>query len=97
MKCSATFAGLFIAASAALLSSPAAVAAPLTGPLSLGEAGAAPIVEQVRHVRYGHHTYHSRRGYRARGSYGAFARRGCVHGTPSETSAYPSWMVCHRR
>jgi hypothetical protein len=92
MTLPATFATLLIAASAALLSAPAAVAAPLAGPLSLGEAAATPIV-QVRHTRRSH------RGYRAYGyrGYGAFARRGCVHGTPGETSAYPSWMVCHRR
>jgi len=116
MKRTAPFASLIIAASAALLSAPSAVAAPLAGPLSLGEAAVAPIVE-VREARHTRHTSHPRRAYRGSGyrgdgaaygypgygagygyqGYGDFGRRGCVRGSPAETSAYPSWMVCHDR
>ena len=115
MKRPAPFASLIIAASAALLA-PSAVAAPLAGPLSLGKAAAAPIVE-VREARHTRHTSHPRRAYRGSGyrgdgaaygypgygaaygyqGYGDFGRRGCVRGSPAETSAYPSWMVCHDR
>jgi len=49
---------------------------------------------------YGYGSY----GYGGPGSaYGAYGsaygnyRRGCIHGTPGEVSAYPSWMVCESR
>jgi hypothetical protein len=122
MMLPATFASLFLAASAALLAMPAAVAAPLAGPLSLGEADAAPVVQvQQSQPRQPRRTNPTRRAYRNDGSrspwdsYGSYGYgsgspygygsgsaygdygRGCVHGSPSETSAYPSWMVCHGR
>jgi len=136
MMLPATSASLFVAATATLLAAPAAVAAPLTGPLSVGQADAALVVQvqQTRQPRradrarrtyrdyssdyrygspYGYDSYGS--PYGAYGSYdygagspygygsgygtpyGAFGAQDCVHGTPSETSAYPSWMVCNRR
>src|SRR5262249_57586808 len=85
MKLSATFASLFIAASAALIPASAPSAAPLAGPLSLTEASARPLVQ----VRYSGHRY-SRRAYRsypsAQRRYGS---RSCVGGQPSSTSASP--------
>src|SRR5262245_41454035 len=162
MTSSATFASLFVAASAALLSMPAAIAAPLAGKLSLGEADAAAVVQvqgtqqhrrahrtqratnrsdnsgyDVSGYTYGAHVgswrcggwpdsygyggwsgsdnaygsygsaspyspyrygspYYGSYGYGGPGSYGDYGR-GCIHGTPSETSAYPSWAVCRQR
>ena len=87
MNLPATLAILCIAASAALM--PGAIAAPVADPLSLSEAATAPIV-QVRYRRHAYHAY----GYRYTR---AFGRRGCVSGTPDETSAYPSWQVCPHR
>jgi hypothetical protein len=93
MRVPTLFAGLFISASAAFLSAPAAVATPASGTATLGQADVAPVVQ----VQYRHRYRHGSRGY-GYGSYATdFRRRGCIHGTPSETSAYPSSMVCHRR
>jgi len=97
MKVTTILAGLFMSASAAFFSVPAANAAPASGATTFGQADAAPIA-QVQYHRYGSSRWHRR--YRASG-YGSYAtdsrRRGCIHGTPGETSAYPSSMVCHRR
>jgi len=87
MTIRATFAGLLIAAGA-LMSAPVAGAAPLTGPLSLGQAEVAPVAQ----VQYRHR--YSRRAYRSY-AYRGYGRRGCVSGDDSTTSAYPSWQVCH--
>jgi len=93
MKLSATFASLFIAASAALIPASAPSAAPLAGPLSLSEASAGPLVQ----VRYSGHRY-SRRAYRSYASaHRGYGRRGCVGGEESTTSSYPSWAACHAR
>jgi hypothetical protein len=90
MKIPATFASLLIAASAAFVPASAATAAPLAGPLALREAAAAPVVQvQVRYPRRAYRSY----AYAYRGS----ARRGCITGEESTTSAYPTWSVCHRR
>jgi len=97
MKLSATFASVFIAASAAFIPASAPSAAPLAGPLSLSEASAGPLVQvQYRH-RYSGHRY-SRRAYRSYASaYRGYGRRGCVGGEESTTSSYPSWAACHAR
>jgi len=117
MMLPATCASLLIAATATLLSAPAASAAPLTGRFSLSVADAAPVVQVQQDRRradrtgrtyrsgnrygspydsYGYGSPYGAYGYYDYGS-GPFAGQGCVHGTPSETSAYPSWMVCNRR
>jgi hypothetical protein len=97
MKVPAIFTGLFIAAGAAFVSAPAAIAAPAAGSVTLGQADASPTVQVQYRDRYG---YRWHRGYRSYG-YGSYAtdfrRRGCVSGDEATTSAYPSWMVCHRR
>ena len=86
-----TFATLLIAA-AALIPATAALAAPLSGPLALGEAAVAPIVQaQARYSNRAYRSYARAYGYRG------YAARHCIRGEESETSAYPSWQVCHRR
>src|SRR5262249_19873613 len=87
-----TCAGLLIAG-AAFVSAPAAVAAPLAGPLSLGQANTAA-TEQVQYRRY-HRVYRRHRGYGAYAYARGFGRRGCATGDDSTTSANPSWAVCH--
>jgi len=97
----ATFACLFIAASAALIPAPAATAAPLAGPLALRAAADAGPLDQVQYRRYrgynrGYGAYAYNRGYGAYAyAYRGYGRRGCVSGDDSTTSAYPSWAVCH--
>jgi hypothetical protein len=89
----ATFAGLFIATSAALIPASAATAAPLAGPLALREAAAGSLEQ----VQYRHRYRYPRRAYRSYAYYGYRGRGRCVSGDDSTTSAYPSWQVCHRR
>ena len=106
----AIFASLFISASATLIPASAATAAPLAGPLALRTAAAGE-VEQVQYqdryqyrYRYPRSPYRSyahapRSAYRSYGydAYRGYGSRGCITGDDATTSAYPSWMVCHRR
>jgi hypothetical protein len=101
MNLHATLASLCIAASAALIPTSAATAAPLAGSLALREAAAGPLV-QVQYRRYGPSRAYWRRAYRSTAfaeanQYPGYWRRGCITGDDSTTSAYPSWMVCHLR
>src|SRR5262249_17230317 len=103
----AIFASVFISASAALIPASAA-AAPSAGSLALRTAAAGQF-EQVQYqyqngYRYPRSAYRSY-GYapRAYRSYGysaypgyGYGSRGCISGDDATTSAYPSWMVCHR-
>jgi hypothetical protein len=89
MNLRATFAGLFIATSAALIPASSATAAPLAGPVALREAAAGQFEQVQYRYRYPRSAYRSY-GYAYRGN-----GRRCVTGDESTTSAYPSWAVCH--
>jgi len=109
----AIFAGLFISASAALIPASAVTAAPLAGPIALRTAAAGEFEQVqyqyqyqnqngYRYPRSAYRSYgYAPRAYRSYGydaypGYG-YGSRGCVSGDDATTSAYPSWMVCHRR
>jgi hypothetical protein len=99
MKLPATVRGLVTAAGLSFAS--AAAAAPIAPSLATAQAGAPAATT----VQYTYRTPRQREnGWRAYGysgngygrNFGAYGE-GCVSGDDSTTSAYPSWMVCHRR